>query len=129
MTSKIQHTRETEKHGFGISLAPELALLVLFLLRSLTGTQIQVKGNAVSVGHGETLGKLTRKGINLPQNWSRGNQVWQKPAAPSIQPLPDLAVTTTPSESCSPLMLVPGRAAVPWGLSSQSPSGASLGRG
>lgn len=67
MMSKIPHVEETEKHRFGINLAPKLALLVLFLLRSLTSTQIQEKRNVASVGHWETLGELTRKGINLPK--------------------------------------------------------------
>lgn len=40
------YMRETQKHGFRIDLAPELALVMLFLLKSLTSTQIQVKGNA-----------------------------------------------------------------------------------
>lgn len=86
MRSKIQHTRDTEKHGFGINLAPELALLVLFLLRSLTSTQIQEKRNVASVGHGETLGKRTRKGINPPKTGpmgTRSGRNWQHcPSSP-----------------------------------------------
>lgn len=65
-------TRETQKHGFGIDLAPELALVMLFLLKSPTSTQIQAKGNAGNVSHGETLGKLVRKGMNLPKTGPAG---------------------------------------------------------
>lgn len=43
------YMRETQKHGFRIDLAPELALVMLFLLKSLTSTQIQAKGNAGNV--------------------------------------------------------------------------------
>lgn len=49
-----------------------------------------------------------------PQNWYCGNQAWQEPSAPSIQPPPDMAMTTTPGESGLPLMLDLGQVAVPW---------------
>lgn len=66
------YMRETQKHGFRIDLAPELALVMLFLLKSLTSTQIQAKGNAGNVGHVETLGKLVRKRMNLPKTGPAG---------------------------------------------------------
>lgn len=81
-------------------------MLVLFLLMPLPGTEVQEKGNAANVGHGTTLGKLARKGRNPPKR-----VLWE--------------ATTTPKESCSPL----GPPSLGWGLSSQSPSGASLGSG
>lgn len=49
-----------------------------------------------------------------PQTGPAGTKPGQEPAAPSLQPLPDLAITMTPRESCSPLMLHLGQAAVPW---------------
>lgn len=72
----------------------------------LPGTGVQEKGNAANVGLGTTLGKLARKGRNPPKL-----VLWE--------------ATTTPKESCSPL----GPPGLGWGLSSQGPSGASLGSG
>lgn len=91
MMSKIQHTKETEKHGFGINLAPQAGFA--------GGVPLEIpdwhpnSSEEECCEHGKTLGKLASKGINLPKsgptgtgsgrNWqhhpSNPCQIWPSP--------------------------------------------------